>query len=374
MTTSAPAEPNDRSWSGLQPHVGLIATLALFIFVVARILFVARMNTITARAVVATSGAVEVALGIVTSSYWALILLAFVILDVGRRVAARSGRDTGALLALEVLVGLIAVFLVPFWVAVALNGFVLLFQFLDERREKKTGFSAAPIENAMAYVWGLVLSVFVLGGTVWLPPEVIEIDSSRPVVGYVLSADAQWTSILTEAGRIVIVRESESVVGRTICAFPTDRQPPSLIELTLDPVDDRLCEDVVRDLGYEETLDESTSGLGPVLLVVPLGRGDAVASVSPAVVISINQASLLRSTLDVTGGPVTPWSASGSRVEKTRQAASLRLWLGGLLVLLPVRDFARSRRGWALRSCDRLHLGLFDLDGLGLFDALATFG
>lgn len=204
----------------------------------------------TARAVVAANGVVEVALGVLASSYWLLILLVFMILDTWRRVWKRAGRDVWLVRVSQIIVGAIALLLVPLLIAGFYVGVLFLFQWLDERREKKKpSRKASPIDNALAQVWGLVAAYFISGGAVWLPPEVLTLEAEQPVVAYVLASDAQWTSVLGEADRRVSIHLSSDIRTRTLCTTGIDRNPFALVEVILpNATDPPSCDEVLLDL------------------------------------------------------------------------------------------------------------------------------
>jgi len=52
---------------------------------------------------------------------------------------------------------------------------------------------------------------------VWLPPEVVRLADGRRITGYVLSVDGEWTSVLRESNRAIILVRSDNVAARTVC-------------------------------------------------------------------------------------------------------------------------------------------------------------
>ena len=59
---------------------------------------------------------------------------------------------------------------------------------------------------------------FALNDTPWLPAEVVSTTKGSKVIGYVLSTNDGWTTVLSERDRLVLSIRSENVASRSICA------------------------------------------------------------------------------------------------------------------------------------------------------------
>jgi hypothetical protein len=51
----------------------------------------------------------------------------------------------------------------------------------------------------------------------WLPPEQLRFVDREPLVAYVLSADGEWLTLLTEHDRRILVTRQSNVSTRTVC-------------------------------------------------------------------------------------------------------------------------------------------------------------
>ncbi|TPX05551.1 hypothetical protein FJ656_05920 [Schumannella luteola] len=71
--------------------------------------------------------------------------------------------------------------------------------------------------DSMATVMAVVIGVLISPKNMWLPIEQIELADSPSVVAYVLQADSDWTTLLTDERAVAIV-PSSLVLSRTICS------------------------------------------------------------------------------------------------------------------------------------------------------------
>ncbi len=229
-------------------HLALAATTAVFMFVAVRVLVVVRMNIDTALAVVSTAGAVEVALAIIISSYWAVILTLYLIADAWRRRSHRAGRSIKSPLNLQLFVGLMAIVFVP-WTVVALFGVLsVAYGYMDAWLEKVRGIEPEPWTSSGLLAGLLVFVAFFVASNVWLPPEVIATDDLQdPFVGYVLATDDGWTSVLEDEERTIVRIKSSLVTSRVVCTMSGEGGRGSLIEVFLEPANVVSCEEAIRD-------------------------------------------------------------------------------------------------------------------------------
>jgi hypothetical protein len=231
-------------------HLALVTTTAVFILVIAEVLAVARMNVATALTIVATSGAVEVALAIIVSSYWAVILLLYLTADAWRRIARRAERSTATPIKTQAFFGAIAVAVVAWQAVVMVIALAAGFGYMDRWWEQKRGIGPEPWTGSGTAAFGLFILLFIIAPTVWLPTEVISTDDLKdPVVGYVLATEDGWTSVLRDEDRSVLRFKSQTVTDRVICTPASQSHGRSLVELLLDPSIVVSCEEAIRDIG-----------------------------------------------------------------------------------------------------------------------------
>lgn len=72
----------------------------------------------------------------------------------------------------------------------------------------------------------------------WLPTEVIELKSGERRVGYILTSDKEWHTVLDESTRNISYIRASDVANRTVCraGTPPVATPPPLIRLKPVPV------------------------------------------------------------------------------------------------------------------------------------------
>jgi hypothetical protein len=211
-------------------HLPLLLTTVSFVFVVVKVYRVAGSDSATAQAIVSSSGVPSVVLGALVSLLPSLVTLAaflsalLLYYEVGRRSQRR--------LWWEVLVAgpLFGLLLLPWPSAVVL--FVILTAYVVARvwrakREKEVVDKTIPDWPALAF--SILISTFITP-TMWLPPEVVSLVGEPEEVAYVLSSDSEWTTLLEDGSRRVIVVRTDDVESRTVCNL-TGRPPRSLMQV-----------------------------------------------------------------------------------------------------------------------------------------------
>lgn len=210
-------------------HLPLLLTTVSFIFVVVKVYRVAGSDSATAQAILSSSGVPAVILGALVSLLPSLVTLAaflsalLLYYEVGRRGQRR--------LWWEVLVAapLFGLLLLPWPSAVVL--FVILIAYVAARvwraKRKKEVDKTIPDWPALAFV--ILISTFITP-TMWLPPEVVSLVGEPEEVAYVLSSDSEWTTLLEEGSRRVIIVRTDDVESRTVCNL-ADRPPQSLMQV-----------------------------------------------------------------------------------------------------------------------------------------------
>lgn len=67
--------------------------------------------------------------------------------------------------------------------------------------------------------------------TPWLPAENISLNNGQKIVGYVLSDDGNWTTVLTETSRKIVYYPADTIKLRSICEVGKVASLPPLIPL-----------------------------------------------------------------------------------------------------------------------------------------------
>jgi hypothetical protein len=94
-----------------------------------------------------------------------------------------------------------------------------LFEFIDVRRERKTGVTGR--RQDLTAVGFLILQIFIfIPNSVWLPAENIQVKTKPSVVGYILREDDRTTVVLVEGTRRVTTISTPEVLSREPCRLP----------------------------------------------------------------------------------------------------------------------------------------------------------
>jgi hypothetical protein len=242
----------------LSQHFTLVVSLAVFSFIFLKVLAASRYSTATALALVQAAGATQVIMGIVLGLFTLLLTLIVLAIVGARALKVRMPTWT---VALAGIAGLGIVFLPP-WPTALINVVALLIvapllrwlrsDILGPERAGRTNRGGAtrssssqlPLFTLIALLGTLVLST-ALSPTMWLPAERMTI-GDETVVGYVLSEEAGWTTLLNERTRNVSRVRSETLLSRQVCEAPAGRTfrifdplAPSLARLLFFPDDPR---------------------------------------------------------------------------------------------------------------------------------------
>lgn len=65
----------------------------------------------------------------------------------------------------------------------------------------------------------------------WLPPETITLNNRKVIVGYILSYDGDWATVLTESDRKVTYYSASRITGRAICRIGRESSMPPLLPI-----------------------------------------------------------------------------------------------------------------------------------------------
>jgi hypothetical protein len=222
-------------------HAPLLATGLIFAFIVVRVLRVSEFDPATATTLIRESGPVSVVTGVLATSLPDLMIPGMVFL----LILAQGGPGTPTQRRAAILtVGtafLVLVVVIP-W-AFLLRVFLLLVVIFFAQRRLKW-----PLEYFAVVA---VLVTFLLDVPVmWLPPERVELMSRDNVTGYVLATDSEWTSVLLEEDREVLIVRTYEVSERTVCNVEDPGKGRTLSQLLLreegglrNPLCTKLAED-----------------------------------------------------------------------------------------------------------------------------------
>lgn len=218
--------PRDSMDRWFRPHVGLVVTGIIFLWVIVNVLRATDGDVTSALAVLAASGAVTVSLGVLAASFGLVIAILFFTVDIlrtylrDRDALSRSARN--GLYLSQLWLGLLAFFYLPL-ANLLLYAFVYVLAIVGIRRGWNRGPKSTG-EMAQLLIIGLVplLLVSSPAATVWLPSEALVINGGAAdesvVVGYALDDSEGWFTYLDEETRAVIRIASADIVDREICS------------------------------------------------------------------------------------------------------------------------------------------------------------
>jgi hypothetical protein len=212
-----------REWGKLaREHVPLTATFVLFVFVMLRVLAVARYDRATALAILQSTSPPAVVLALLMQFFPMVVASATVAL-----LAVLSLRDVRAtfrphwpLVTLAAILGtFVTLFAAPVAVLILAPFYFAMFaaaRSLALRKALAGSSIPAPPVNGNAVLAFLVLAVATLAGDPWLPPEIIS-TGEESWEGFVLNEGAT-VDILLANPREVMRLPASSVTSRAICA------------------------------------------------------------------------------------------------------------------------------------------------------------
>ncbi len=234
--TAVPYEPSTTPW--WREHLALVASAVAAATIFAKVWSVSHGDVDTIRAIVATRGlggllGAALLVGLPTLSYFPAF---FAALQLNEAIRERE-ELAGPIIALVLTLALTFAF-APAQVlalagmgAVVMVGLAVISKYLAQALQHSTNRLSRVIVRALGRgnnpqhrsialsVAATVVVTWLLvsfSGVPWLPPERIKTESST-IVGYVLSDGAQWTSVLTEYDRRVLLVRTEDIASRTPC-------------------------------------------------------------------------------------------------------------------------------------------------------------
>jgi hypothetical protein len=230
-----PHEAAPRSF--LLQHLGLLAPAVALGFFAASLMRVARGNTVTALAILQAQSGVDLALAI------ALRLLPIVLFTLAAIAvwAVRSGRFQNRDEPLWILM-LLVTLLVPVGQLLSMLLIILLattptIRWHYRRRKGKEVRNEAPFRKSGHFdgIIAVLLVIFLLPDTMWLPPEALTLNDDQSLVGYVLAESDAELRVLRESDRTVLAVDRVDVHDRQLCELRSlGWQGKSLFGLILD--------------------------------------------------------------------------------------------------------------------------------------------
>jgi hypothetical protein len=121
------------------------------------------------------------------------------------------------------LAAIVMAMLVPLWRLLAIIVLITVLFLSEQRfqnRQKAKGTLRGKFDPWLAIATPLstaFLIPFVTSTALWLPPEVITPTTGRPFVGYVLGDEGDFTAILLDNDRTMMVTKSSDIVAQVLC-------------------------------------------------------------------------------------------------------------------------------------------------------------
>jgi hypothetical protein len=206
-----------------------ITTVALFGFVIARVLIVARGDVPVALAIISAVGPISVVVNTIIASIDVMAFALFTILLTFLAPRLFERRWDNLLRVLLLVLVAVLVFVAP-W-PLLLVGLCLMPLRIAIYRRGLRGSSVTPDQARSLAVPPMasdlilplvIILAYLLVAPVWLPAEAITLDSNKQTVGYVLNDQSDWYSLLTDKPRTVIRIEGTHVKARVVC-LPKDQ-------------------------------------------------------------------------------------------------------------------------------------------------------
>lgn len=201
-------EARDPLLAAISSHLPLLATVLLFALTIVRVLRVSAFDPATATALVRESGPVAIVIGVLVTSFPSLLwILAYFLV-----LLAHGGPGSHAQRRFAWLVALAAWYLLTVvepWPALLIASAFLIVVFIVQRRLKWSVEVFA--------ITATIVASFLDVPRMWLPPERVDLAGAKTVTAYVLSVDSDWTTLLEEVDRRILVVPTGDIIGRTVC-------------------------------------------------------------------------------------------------------------------------------------------------------------
>lgn len=192
-------------------------SLVLFMFLILKVIAVAKGDTFTALGILQTASLTTIVVGGLLSGL--PLLSASLFAAVVYRLIRDWPRQGYAGYALTAACLLVCIFVTP-WFLLAITSLAAILLAIYVRLFSNRG---PGLWTGIRTVAGITLLFFTFAAAwdvlynVWLPQEVVSVRSSKPVVGYVLDDRGNWVSILLAGQRKLVRFPAAQVSSRVLC-------------------------------------------------------------------------------------------------------------------------------------------------------------
>lgn len=225
----------------LHDHPATVLSLLAGALVILRLIGVTGYHLDVALALLGAAGPANVLIGTaITLIPYFLPSLAALALAVALFAPAFAGHRRAALAVAALVLVLAAeaspVFLLAFMVPISVVAAIL------QRRRPPATRADAPSDWEWVPMVVPAFGMLLVFNSPWLAPEVVGVEGNH-VFGYVVSSDGEWTTILDDSDREVLIVDSSSVSSRTPCQLRPNVLTVTLPELLRPRVEVPLCPD-----------------------------------------------------------------------------------------------------------------------------------
>lgn len=200
-------------------HLTLVATVAAFAFVALRVGRIAGSDPGTTLTVLNAAGVASVLVGTFITFLPTIAIIGILFMLGATRRPGATDDQKRAIWAVLGLVLLVATVLLPIYAAaiiwLALIAFVGLTLWFRKRgtEDRHTLYGLVDWTSVAA---GIIVSLFI-STDMWLPAEIVTLDSARGEVVFVLSSETDWTTLLLDEGRTIQIVRTDDVEARVVC-------------------------------------------------------------------------------------------------------------------------------------------------------------
>lgn len=197
-------------------HSGLVTSALVFMFLIVKVVRVAKGNLITAQELVNIVGPASVIVGALTAVLPVLLAQAFVFLWVLSWTDGLDRRMRAGLIEVAFLLSLIGLYVLPWILEVGLLFFTLGHALY--RIKVRPRLSRQPPNGLRATWLPAVVLLFLVSADPWIPAVTVDVGHPPSVlVAYVLKNDGGWTTLLRESDRSILILPSAEVGRRYVC-------------------------------------------------------------------------------------------------------------------------------------------------------------
>lgn len=220
------SEKSSKSQIGIEErasaHLGLLVSAAALLFVLLKLSRVAQFEPSTSVALIRAAGPVQVLLGSLLVQLPLLLAILFFQTTLWLIDSVFTSKGFESKHSYAAMVLLVLLMVMP-WRASAV-GVIAGLSYLGYRRFRKPSSAVWPF-------WSILLVYVALGSQVWLPAEQIRLSSADVLVGYVVSQEAEWTSVLKESERTIVQVRTTQIIGRRVCNLGEVGERTTILDL-----------------------------------------------------------------------------------------------------------------------------------------------